>query len=546
MTRSARAAAGAREPNTNGRIDMAKAFADICFTDSVRSAQTRYGSREANQAFEHDDERRDTLVEQDSQFIAARDSFYQATVSQGGWPYVQHRGGPVGFLRVLDERTIGYADFSGNRQYLSVGNLGADDRISLILMDYPNRRRLKLWGRARIVHEDSEPDLVHRLEIDTYRARVERGVVIRIEAIEWNCPQHILPRYSEAEMAPFITPLVDENRALKAHAIKLGGQPEQLGEGTLELVVSGLRQLTPQVRAFELRHAAGAQLPVITAGAHLAVPVQLHDGSHAVRHYSISSDPARRDAWEIAVLRGRDSHSGSAFVHETYRLGLRLHCALPRNDFELVADERPVLLIAGGIGITPLRSMALSLRAMHRPFLLHYAGRSRTDMAYAEDLAHTLGDALRMHPADTAPFDLQAAIAAARPSTRIHLCGPQRMLEDARAVMASLGRPQELLVSERFAAAPAPDARPLGVELRRSGLHLQVAATQSILDAVEAAGVRAPSSCRNGSCGACAVRVLAGRPAHADSILSPAQRQHDNLMCICVSRSATDDLVLDL
>jgi predicted pyridoxine 5'-phosphate oxidase superfamily flavin-nucleotide-binding protein len=194
---------------------MPNAFATISFTDSVKAAQTRYGSRENNQRFELSDDPRNELGVVESEFIQARDSFYMATISENGWPYVQHRGGPVGFIRVLDARTIGFADFRGNRQYISVGNLNANARVSLILMDYPNRCRLKLWGIARLIHETDEPELIARLVLPDYRARVERGIVIQVEAIEWNCPQHITPRYSEAEVDKVLQPLLAENRRLR-------------------------------------------------------------------------------------------------------------------------------------------------------------------------------------------------------------------------------------------------------------------------------------------------------------------------------------------
>ncbi|PKO53846.1 MAG: pyridoxamine 5'-phosphate oxidase [Betaproteobacteria bacterium HGW-Betaproteobacteria-20] len=194
---------------------MPNAFATISFTESVKAAQTRYGSRESNLRFEVSDDPRNQLGEFEAEFINARDSFYMATISENAWPYVQHRGGPVGFIRALDSRTIGFADFKGNRQYISVGNLNANARISLILMDYPNRRRLKLWGTTRIIHEVDEPELIARLNVAGYRARVERGIVIQIEAIEWNCPQHITPRYSETEVDNVLQPLLEENKQLR-------------------------------------------------------------------------------------------------------------------------------------------------------------------------------------------------------------------------------------------------------------------------------------------------------------------------------------------
>ena len=195
---------------------MARAFAEIAFTDSVKAAQSRYGSRKVYSEFEFDEERRDRLGEREIAFLAERDSFYLGSVGENGWPYVQHRGGPKGFLKVLDEKTVGFADFKGNRQYISVGNLSADDRVSLFLMDYPNRRRLKLWAQARIVHQNEDPDLVARLEVPSYRARVERGIVMTIEAVDWNCPQHITPRYSQGEVERLIAPLMEENRVLQA------------------------------------------------------------------------------------------------------------------------------------------------------------------------------------------------------------------------------------------------------------------------------------------------------------------------------------------
>jgi predicted pyridoxine 5'-phosphate oxidase superfamily flavin-nucleotide-binding protein len=194
---------------------MTSKFAEINFTAGVKAAQERYGSRDANRVHELGDDAGEELTARETQFIAARDSFYQATVSESGWPYVQHRGGPAGFLKVLDDHTIAYADFRGNIQYLSVGNLGANDRVSLILVDYANRRRLKIWGRAQIVEAVDDPALISRLESPGYRARVERGIVIRVEAWDWNCPQHITQRYSRDDVDRMTAPLVAEIQRLK-------------------------------------------------------------------------------------------------------------------------------------------------------------------------------------------------------------------------------------------------------------------------------------------------------------------------------------------
>lgn len=196
-------------------------FAEIAFTPTVRKMQEEFGSRssyarmaDAPGAINH------RLTEREASFIAARDSFYMATVSETGWPYIQHRGGPTGFVRVLDERTIGFADFRGNRQYVSVGNLMTDDRVSLFFMDYPNKTRLKLLGHARFIGLDDQDEL-SRLEMPDYRARVERGVVIKVEGFDWNCPQHITERYSPDEISEITGPLMRRIADLEVELARL-------------------------------------------------------------------------------------------------------------------------------------------------------------------------------------------------------------------------------------------------------------------------------------------------------------------------------------
>ena len=200
---------------------MAYDFLDLASTPAVRSAQEANGSGEFRANFKGD-RPSDRFTPAEAAFIAARDSFYMATVSESGWPYVQHRGGPPGFIRILDERTLGVADFRGNRQYISTGNVAANDRVALILMDYPHRRRLKIYAHAEIRDLAADPQLAARLIEPGYRAKVERGFILRLEAFDWNCPQHITPRFSEAELAPALKPirarleeLENENRTLR-------------------------------------------------------------------------------------------------------------------------------------------------------------------------------------------------------------------------------------------------------------------------------------------------------------------------------------------
>jgi uncharacterized protein len=201
---------------------MPYGFLDIASTPAVRAAQEANGSGEFWANFEGD-RTSDRFTEAEAAFIAERDSFYMATVSESGWPYVQHRGGPPGFIRVLDDRTLAVPDFRGNRQYISTGNLEGDDRAALILMDYPHRRRLKIYAHVEAKDLSADPDLTAKLTLPGYKAKVERGLVIHLAAFDWNCPQHIIPRFSEAELEPALAPfrarleaLEAENEALRA------------------------------------------------------------------------------------------------------------------------------------------------------------------------------------------------------------------------------------------------------------------------------------------------------------------------------------------
>ena len=159
-------------------------------------------------------------------FIAERDSFYMASVNEEGWPYVQHRGGPKGFLRVLGKTQLGFADYRGNKQYVSTGNLKADDRVSMFLMDYPNRARLKILARAKIQNAEEAPELASLLEV-AGQGNVVQLFTLDIEAFDWNCPQFITPRFTEDDVRAIIAPQLEamkaENAALKAQVAALAG-----------------------------------------------------------------------------------------------------------------------------------------------------------------------------------------------------------------------------------------------------------------------------------------------------------------------------------
>src|SRR5580698_3242648 len=205
---------------------MLDGFLDIAVTPSVKAAQRANGSGDYWENFKGRNSF-DRFTDAEKQFIAGRDSFYVATVSETGWPYVQHRGGPPGFLHVIDDKTLAFPDFRGNRQYISVGNAAANNRAALFMMDYPNRRRLKIYARIELSDLGDDPALAAALAMPDYKAKIERAAVLHLEGFNWNCPQHITPRFSEAELRQALEPvglriaqLEAENKELRARLAK--------------------------------------------------------------------------------------------------------------------------------------------------------------------------------------------------------------------------------------------------------------------------------------------------------------------------------------
>ncbi len=200
---------------------MAYGFMEIAATPDVRAVQAEMGSA---RSWSDVDRAFDRFSPDEAAFVSARDSFFMASVSQSGWPYVQHRGGPPGFVKVIDDRTLAFADYRGNRQYISVGNFRGDSRTALIFVDYAARRRLKLYAHAEAVALDADPELAARVVDRGYKAKPERILRLRLAAFDWNCPQHILPRFSEAEIADAVRPVTARLEELEKENAELRAQ----------------------------------------------------------------------------------------------------------------------------------------------------------------------------------------------------------------------------------------------------------------------------------------------------------------------------------
>jgi vanillate O-demethylase ferredoxin subunit len=314
----------------------------------------------------------------------------------------------------------------------------------------------------------------------------------------------------------------------------------------IDVVVANVWEETPAVRALELRTINGAELPAFDAGAH----VDVYLPNDIIRQYSIWSDPSDRTRYGIAVLKLPDSRGGSAAVH-ALQLGAQIMIAPPRNTFGLVEDAPASLLIAGGIGVTPMIAMASRLAKLQRPFTVHYCARRREDAAFVPQLqALTPEGSLILHFSDEphpGRFHARAVLAAAPPEAHIYVCGPARLIESVLAAGRELGWSEDRLHSELFkAAGPGADSQAFDMHLIRSGQVVHVSAQQTALDVLAAHGIGIPSSCGQGICGTCVTKVLDGVPDHRDRYLTPAEHDSGTVFTPCCSRARTPILVLDL
>jgi ferredoxin-NADP reductase len=316
-----------------------------------------------------------------------------------------------------------------------------------------------------------------------------------------------------------------------------------VGSNAVTLVVSAKERVAEGVVSLTLAHPDGARLPDWTPGSHIDLVL---DGG-TTRQYSLCGDRWDPYHYRVAVLREPAGTGGSAYVHERLRTGDRVGVGGPRNHFPLVPSDT-YLLIAGGIGITPLLPMLHQAELLGAEWRLLYGGRSRGSMAFREELTERYGRRVRIVPQDECGLlDLDAFLGAPRPDAKVYCCGPPPLLAAVEAACADW--PRHALRTERFTvAAPAAPVRdsPFEVELRRTGRTVTVTPEVSVLEAVRRAGVELLSSCEQGTCGTCLTPVLAGRPDHRDSVLADHERAADDCMFPCVSRSRGDRLVLDL
>lgn len=320
---------------------------------------------------------------------------------------------------------------------------------------------------------------------------------------------------------------------------------------TLNVVVSAVTQLTPRIREYLLEAVGGGPLPAYEAGSHIEVVINPDGIGETVRHYSLVGGTETlddgRSAWRIAVQR-EDRARGSAHIHHTLEAGSQLAITSPKNEFRLDHRDSKSLLIAGGIGITPIFAMLRSLVQRKRSFEIAYTGRSRSEMAYVDAVERLAGSNAHIHCNDEGGLlDVKALLAAQPANTSVYVCGPAALIEAVRAAAAEIGWNAQRVRSELFTPPPTGNEVAFDVVLKQSGQTIHVGANTSILDALKNAGHHPLFDCRRGECGLCPLSVLEadGPLVHRDRYLSDEEKASGKTLCVCVSRLQGSRLVLD-
>lgn len=307
-----------------------------------------------------------------------------------------------------------------------------------------------------------------------------------------------------------------------------------------------IAEVTPLIKRFRFEPLDKSTLPAFSGGAHVTVEIE-SDNIIRRNAYSLMSSPHDLSAYEISVRRDDAGRGGSRLLHETVRIGTVLNITHPANHFPVEQRARKHLMIAGGIGITPFLPMGEQFLHTHRPFELHYAVRSLVHGPYVEEARQRFGPRVSIYPSDRGhKMSLDSLLLRQPLGTHLYVCGPSRLTDATMFTAREMGWPKSALHFERFTAPPP--GKPYEVKLARSGLDVRVASHQSMLDAIEAAGVDAPYLCRGGACGQCQTAVVEcdGTLQHADHYLSDAEKASGKTVMPCVSRFEGHRLVIDL
>ncbi|WDE05672.1 pyridoxamine 5'-phosphate oxidase family protein [Thalassomonas viridans] len=452
----------------------------------------------------------DLIVRSDSLFVGSgvSDLHYDAS----------YRGGDPGFVAVVSKQQLLIPDYKGNSMFNTLGNFELNPHAGLVFIDFENNKLLQLTGTAKVLwgHKDDED---------------RTGGTKRY----WHFN---ITGWRETDLPPGLHWTFFD---YSPH------NPKPKSSEDLALVVADIEQKSPKVKLFRLTSQTGVILPAFEPGAHLPVEVELPRGKKALRHYSIISSSHDNRFYEIAVQQEKHGSGGSNYLHKKVRTGQVLTVKAPVNEFSLSSKGKHHILIAGGIGITPVLSMLRQLAQGKESYELHYSVKTRDDLVFKEEVQKLAGDRAHFYctrEENAIRLDLNTLLAADNNSSHVYICGPAGMIQAVKDTAVSNGWQASQIHYESFGGAIQETDREVEVKLQKSGQVIVIDPKETLLDGLLAAKVPVPFECKRGECGMCVTEYVAGTPEHRDVYLTKEEKAHS--MCLCVSRAKSKSITLNL
>jgi len=449
--------------------------------------------------------------------ISEADTFFVSSAHPEQGNDVSHRGGKPGFVQIINKNQLRIPDYPGNNMFNTLGNFELNPAAGIVFIDFINKKVLQLTGTAKVLWyiENTDMETAGTLRFWQFDIESWRESNISFD-IEWE--------YLDA--SPHNPEVNKSDAANKA----------------LDLRVDQIIQQSNKVKSFILK--SDETLPEFEAGSHLEVT--LSDDNALIKHYSILSNPDILTHYEIAVLEQPDSNGGSYAMHHDIKQGDILNCSMPRNEFTLYKKAEHSILIAGGIGLTPILSMVENLESRQQSYELHYSARTVSELIYKDRIKGIAGDKCTFYTsADRdSRLNLDTLLSKPKTATHVYVCGPIRLINAVREISEINKWSDTNIHFESFGINTINDNTPIELTLKRSDIKLAVPTDKSILDHLLDNGINIAHQCKRGECGLCVTTVLEGAPDHKDVFLNSEQRR--NSMCICVSRAKQGNLTLDL
>jgi len=452
------------------------------------------------------------------ELIARSDSFFVGSGVPEQHYDVSYRGGAPGFVTAVSAQQLLIPDYKGNSMFNTLGNFELNPHAGLVFIDFESNILLQLTGTAKVLWDQKDE---HNTSGGSKR-------FWRFTIASWRETQ--LPpglHWTFFDYSPH--------------------NPKPQGSENLALVVADIEQISQRVKLFRLSAEAGAILPAFEPGAHLPVEVELGQSKKALRHYSIISSSHDNRFYEIAVQQEKHGAGGSNYLHEKLRIGQILNVRAPVNEFSLLSAGKHHILIAGGIGITPVLSMLRQLADSQASFELHYSAKTENDLVFKKEIFALAGDRAHFYcTRETGGnrLDLHALFAGSNKASHVYICGPVGMIEAVKNSAGANGWQASHIHYESFGGAIQETDTEVEVKLQKTGQVIVIDPKETLLDGLLAADVQVPFECRRGECGMCVTEYVAGTPDHRDVYLTKEEKNHS--LCLCVSRAKTKFLTLDL